>query len=179
MKVEFKSSVILLTTLFLGIVLGLVSQGSFQRLRERQVTAIRRPPGFVAHMEDVIAPTATQDSVVRPVLERTAEANQRIIETARAALRQSIDAMQRELTPVLTAEQRERLWKASRLPDPFRPPPRRDGPGPPPRNDADRRAGDPRDGPPDEGPLREERGSLPRDGQPPRPRDEQRPPPRK
>jgi hypothetical protein len=169
MKVEAKSAAILLTTLVLGIILGLVSQGSFQRLRERQVSDMRRPPGFVAHMEEVIAPTPKQDSVVRPVLERAAASNQQIIETARAALRQNIDSMQRELTPVLNADQLDRLSKSSRLPDPFRPPPRRDGQRPPPRGGDDRRGDDRGNGPPDDRPPRD-------DGRPP-PRDDRRPPP--
>jgi hypothetical protein len=171
MRVEAKSAAILLTTLLLGIILGLVGQGSFQRLRERQVTDMRRPPGFVAHMEQVIEPTTAQDSVVRAVLERTAQANQRIIETARAALRQNVDSMQHELTPVLSAEQLDRLSRSSRLPDPFRPPPPRNGQRPPPRADDDRR-----NGPPDGERPRDDRRPPPRDGRGPPPSEDGNPP---
>jgi hypothetical protein len=177
MKVEAKSAAILLTTLVLGIILGLVSQGTFQRLREQQVTAMRRPPGFVAHMEQVIEPTTKQDSVVRPVLERTALSNQQIIEAARAALRQNIDSMQRELTPVLNADQLDRLSKSSRLPDPFRPPPPRDGQRPPPRGNDDRRGETQGNGPPDDRPPRDDGRPPPRDGQRPPPPDGRGPPP--
>ena len=175
MKVEAKSAAILLTTLVLGIILGLVSQGSFQRLREQQVTEMRRPPGFVAHMEEVIAPSARQDSIVRPVLERAAASNQRIIETARAALRLNVDSMQRELAPVLSAAQLDRLSRSSRLPDPFRPPPRRDGQRPPPRATDDQRNGPPDGGPPDGAPPD---GAPPRDGRRPPPPERGGPPPR-
>ncbi len=165
MKVEAKSAAILLTTLLLGIVLGLVGQGSFQRLREREVTEMRRPPGFVSHMEQAIQPTATQDSAVHAVLERVAQANQQIIETARAALRQNVDSMQRELTPVLRADQLDRLSRSSRMPDPFRPKPPRNGQRPPPGANDDRG-----NGPTD--------GDRPRDGRRPPPRDGRGPPPR-
>ena len=151
MKVETKSAVILLITLALGAALGMLGQGAWQHARQQQVGALRRPPGFVAHMESIIKPTAEQRPAVHRMLGIVGARNQRIIDSARAALRVEIESMQQQLAPVLTAEQRDRLARMSRLPDPFRaPPPRdggaRDGRGPPP--------GGPREGrePPPNGP---------------------------
>ena len=160
MKVEAKSAVILLITLALGAAIGMLGQGAWQRGRQQQVGALRRPQGFVAHMESIIKPTAEQQPTVHRILETIGARNQRIIDSARAALRVGIDSMQQQLAPVLTAEQRDRLATMSRLPDPFRPPPPReggprDGRGPP-------RDGPPRGGPPPDGPPpNDRRGSGP------------------
>ena len=157
MKVETKSAVILLITLALGGAVGMLGQGAWQRARQQQVGALRRPAGFVAHMESIIKPTAEQQQAVHRILEVIGMNNQRIIDSARTALRAELDSMQQQLAPVLTAEQHDRLATMSRLPDPFRPPPPRDG---------GRQDGGPRDGPgpPRDGPPR---GGPPPDGPPP------------
>jgi len=146
MKLEVKSAVILLTTFTLGIALGLVGQGALQRAR---LGPAGRPPGFVARMEDALQLRADQQATVRPVLEATAEQNQRVIAATRKELRAIVDSMALTLAPLLAEEQRQRLAQRIReLPDPFRP-----GGGP--------RGGGPAEGGP--------RGSgLSGDGPPPR-----------
>ncbi len=128
MSIDTKSAAILVSTLSLGVVLGLVAQGEWLRARRDEVSTLTRPRGFVPHMESVIVPRPNQQAAVRAVLEDIGARNQRIIDDARAALRVGIDSMQLRLAPVLDTDQRERLAAMSRLPDPFRPPP----PGGPP-----------------------------------------------
>lgn len=135
MRIETRSAIILLVTLALGAVLGMVGGGLIQRSREQQLGELRRPRGFVAHMEDVIQPRPEQQQAVRVILDSIGQRNDRVIGAARAELRTGIDSMKLRLAPLLDAEQRDRLDRMSRLPDPFRPPPPRgDGPrgGPPP-----------------------------------------------
>ncbi|MBL0173648.1 MAG: hypothetical protein IPP90_23765 [Gemmatimonadaceae bacterium] len=123
--------------------IGLVGQGALQRARVPRGAPPRRPPGFVARMEEVLQLRAEQQATVRPILEVTADANQRVIDAAHVQLRAALDSMSRTLAPLLDEAQRQRLAERVReLPDPFRPPPPRDGQGPPPRG------GPPPDGPP-------------------------------
>ncbi len=135
MKLEVKSTLLLLGTLLLGVMLGMVGQGMLQRERAAQVGELRRPPGFVAHMSQMIDPTDAQRDTVTAILEATAVENQRVIDEAQRTLRASLNAMRTRLAPVLTEAQRNRLASMERLPDPFRPLPRgagRPDGGPPP-----------------------------------------------
>lgn len=135
MKLEVKSAAMLITTLLLGMVIGLVGQGALQRARHPRGAPPPRPPGFVARMEEVLQLRAEQQAPVRPILEATADANQRVIDAAHVQLRAALDSMSRTLAPLLDEAQRQRLADRVReLPDPFRPPPPRDGRGPPPRD---------------------------------------------
>ena len=125
MRMEAKSTAILLATLAIGVVLGMVGQGMLMRERTAQVGELRRPPGFVAHMDEVIQPRTEQRESIRSVLEMTARRNQQIMGLAREELRAVLDSMRQQLAPLLDPDQRERLARMSRLPDPFRPPPDR------------------------------------------------------
>ena len=137
MKVDLKSMTIVGGTLLLGVVLGLVLQGTLQRLRNDRMGQLRHEQGFVRHMESIIRPRADQRAAIMPLLEATGARNQRIIDSAQAALRSTLDGMRAQLAPMLDADQRKRMDGLGRLPDPFRPrggPPPGGGPGggPPP-----------------------------------------------
>ena len=149
MKLEVKSAAILITTLLLGIVIGLVGQGALQRARMPRGAPPPRPSGFVARMEEALQLRAEQQATVRPILDATADGNQRVIDAAHVQLRATLDSMSLTLAPLLDEAQRQRLAERVReLPDPFRPPPPRDGQGPPPRDRPPPRDGPPRDRPP-------------------------------
>lgn len=129
MKVETKSAAILAATLLLGMVLGMMTQAVLARGRSNQLAELRGPPGFVAHLERVLAPSPDQAAGIRSILEETAARNGTIIRSARDGLRTELDSMAIRLAPLLTDAQRRRLESLEPLPDPFRPPPR----GGPPR----------------------------------------------
>ena len=149
MRIETRSAAILFATLCIGIVVGVLAQGALQNTRPR-APAMRadgspRPVGFAAHMEDVLQLRAEQQQAVRPILEATADANQRVIDAAHQQLRGSLDSMGVTLAPLLDEAQRTRLAEVAKaLPDPFRDGPPRDGS---PRDGRGRRDGPPRDGP--------------------------------
>ncbi len=130
MNLEVKSSVILLSTLALGVALGVMGQGAIQRSRggpDARVgpgTPGARQPGFVMHMKEILQLRADQDATVGPVLEATARVNRRVIDAARAELRIAVDSMSITLAPMLDEAQRQRLAEQTRkLHDPFRRPP--------------------------------------------------------
>jgi len=80
MSAYAKSMVLLAVTLIAGFALGLFADATLVRGRRERLNQLRRPPGFAAHMEEVIAPhsDAQRDSI-RPVLERFGQQNIQII----------------------------------------------------------------------------------------------------
>lgn len=132
MKLETKSSVILIATLLLGVAIGLIGQGALQRAmhdpRGPRNGERARPSGFVARMESVLQLRVDQRATVRPLLESSADQNQRVIDDAHGRLRAQLDTLRATLAPLLDEAQRAQLAdEARRLPDPFRPPPREGG----------------------------------------------------
>ena len=149
MTANTKSMVLLAVTLIAGFALGLFADASLVRGRRERVNQLRRPPGFAAHMEEVIAPhnDAQRDSI-RLVLERFGQQNIQIIREANTHLHTTFDSMRTTLAPMLDAAQRDRLSEEiDRIPNPFRPGGRGRG-GPPGRPGFGRGGQPPFDGPP-------------------------------
>jgi hypothetical protein len=128
MKAETKSLVILIATLVLGVLLGAVGNGAMARERRARVEEMKRPGGFVGHMEEIIRPRdAAQRAAIEPILRATAERNRQVIHAANEQLRAALDSMRARLAPELDAEQRKRLDDFARTAPPLRP----GGPGGP------------------------------------------------
>lgn len=190
MKLETKSAIILVATLAIGVVLGMVSQGSLVQERARRVESIRKRPGFVREVVDAIRPRADQKDSVQAVVEATAARAEAIIEADRKALAALFDSMRVQLKPLLDEEQMQHLIRVSQLPDPNGPPrrpedaadrkrPPRDDTRPPPPEGQDRR--DPNRRPPprdDARPPHPDNPPPPRPGDPRPPRSDREPPSR-
>jgi uncharacterized membrane protein len=131
MTTQFKSLVLLAATLVVGFALGLFADASLVRGRRDQIDRLRRQPGFVAHMEDVIQPhsDAQRDSI-RPVLDRVAQQNGMIMRDANDHLRAGLDSMRSALAPMLDQAQRDRLAREIGRMPPFGPGRGRGGPPP-------------------------------------------------
>jgi len=183
-QIDIKAAVMLLVTLLLGVALGAVGAGALSHQRIEQVKQLRRPPGFVAHFEQVIEPRdSAQRARIDSLLTFTAARNDTILLEANTQLRRALDSMRAHLNPLLSAEQRARLDKAASLAPPLRaggqgrgdrppgdgPPPDRNG-GPPPHRigEQPRGEGPPPDGPPGDG-RQGRRGPPPPDGRGPPP----------
>jgi hypothetical protein len=110
MTANTKSMLLLALTLVTGFSLGLFADASLVRGRRDRIQGLRRPPGFVAHMEDVIQPRSdAQRDSIRPILEQVARQNNQHIRDLNAHLRAALDSMRTTLLPMLDAAQRERL----------------------------------------------------------------------
>jgi hypothetical protein len=123
MTANTKSMFLLAMTLVTGFALGLFADATLVRGRRDRIEGMRRPPGFVAHMESVIQPhsDAQRDSI-RPILESAGRRNQQAIREANLQLRAALDSMKTELAPILDSSQRDRLAReVEHMPDPFRP----------------------------------------------------------
>jgi hypothetical protein len=118
-----KSMALLAVTLVVGFSLGLFADATLVRGRRNRIGELQRPPGFVAHLESVIAPhNAAQGDSIRPILERGAQHNAEIVRGTRDRLKAALDSMQVTLAPMLDADQRSRLAREiEHMPDPFRP----------------------------------------------------------
>ena len=156
MQIDIKAAVMLLVTLLLGVALGALGVGALSRERNDQVRQLRRPNGFVAHMEEVIQPRdSMQRAAIATLLQETAARNDSILRGTNAQLRAALETMRTSLVPLLDSEQNARLAEAARLAPPI-------GGG--------QRGGGPRgDGPPRRGGPPPGEGRPGPDGPPPRP----------
>jgi hypothetical protein len=141
-QMDVKAAIMLLVTLLLGVALGALGVGALSRQRVEEVRQLRRPPGFVAHMEEVIQPRdSAQRASIDPILAATAARNDSILHGTNEQLRAALDSMRARLAPLLDAAQRSRLDAEARLAPPVRG--GGDGPGGP-----EGRRGPPPDGRP-------------------------------
>jgi hypothetical protein len=151
MTANTKSLILLATTLIVGFVLGLFADATLVRGRRDRIEGMRRPPGLVARLEEVIQPhsDAQRDSI-HTVLDQFARGTGQIQRDINTRMRARFDSLRVLLSPMLDAQQKERLSEeVSRMPlpgegrggrgrggrggpppDGFGPPP--DGRGPPP-----------------------------------------------
>jgi hypothetical protein len=121
MTANSKSMMLLAATLVVGFALGLFADASLVRGRGRRLADLRRPPGFVDHMESVIKPhsDAQRDSI-RPALERMAQLNQQAARDINDKLRANLDSMRATLSTTLDSAQRDRLAaEVTRMPPAF------------------------------------------------------------
>jgi hypothetical protein len=121
MSANIKSLILLAATLVVGFSLGLFADATLVRGRRERLDAIRRPPGFVAHMESIIEPKndAQRDSV-HVILQAQADRSDRIMRASREQLRAGLDSMRTKLAPMLDSDQRDRLAReVERGPGPF------------------------------------------------------------
>ena len=139
---------LLIATLAIGVVLGILGAGAMRpRLEGRRPRegppgpqgpqgprGQGRPGGFAEHMQQVIEPRGPeQAAAVRVVVERTAARNRALIEHLNGSLRASVDSMRAELGPLLDADQRDRLERATNQLPPVGGPGAPRGRGRPPR----------------------------------------------
>jgi hypothetical protein len=109
MNSTLKISVIILTTLFIGILLGAVGHGALVEGNGKKYD--RTPPStfFLSHMEDVIKPDSSQQSRVDSITERTANRIDVLFDHHRLEMMMLLDSMKLELSTFLQPDQMERL----------------------------------------------------------------------
>jgi hypothetical protein len=142
MKMETKTVLIVLSTLIIGMIIGALITGAFARHRIGRFMSMREPGRLAAHVERIIGPDESQRDAVRAVLREHSEQFLELhshFEDEMLALR---DSLRKDLDPILTDEQKERLERGPRHPGPFQGKGKRPGhlwrhgpEGPPPLSD--------------------------------------------
>lgn len=108
---------ILIATLFFGILLGLLIPAVVQKVKERKISASRdtyrdgthRRSRFVGTLHRVIEPDSAQREQMTDVTEWAAARIDSIESSANRKVEMVFDSVTANLTPILTEEQRARL----------------------------------------------------------------------
>ena len=110
MNPSVRAWTLLVVTLLLGISIGVLGAGALQERRVARVNDLRRPGGFVEHVQDMIQPTSdSQWQKLRPFIEATAAQNANMHHLHDSSMHATLDTLRARLNPMLDERQRERL----------------------------------------------------------------------
>lgn len=111
MTVQTKTSVIILTTLLIGFVLGFLFGNLQHRAQYRRFSRFREHRGFLDLNERIIHPTEEQRKVIDDILEKYHEKFLQLNQRNFQSISTLLDSMYADLKPHLTKEQIQRLEK--------------------------------------------------------------------
>ncbi|HEX5168219.1 MAG TPA: hypothetical protein VFW11_03540 [Cyclobacteriaceae bacterium] len=113
-----KSIIILVSTLTIGIILGILIPGFFYKVNHRQLHSGQprhEPPGkrewFVGTINRIVMPDSAQSRQIRPITAWAATEIDSIEQRANAQMGNVLDSVKSQLKPILTPGQWERLDK--------------------------------------------------------------------
>ena len=107
---RLKAVLILGATFLLGLVLGGLIVGAVVRERLQAIADFRDRDRFVARVESFLEPTSdSQAEAMRPILEAAGARTENAFVVLRGDLTRIFDDLERELAPLLTEQQRQRL----------------------------------------------------------------------
>ena len=116
MTARTKSALMLVTTLFIGILLGSLLTGALQSRRMENVMQLRSARGLSFLLEDVIRPESEeQRAAIRAVLEDAGPRLAEEMNSSRRRMQALMDSVRAELDPLLTDEQKARLDERARV----------------------------------------------------------------
>jgi Spy/CpxP family protein refolding chaperone len=109
MTTKTKTSLILLSTLVMGVVVGAVASGLLRDQRQQDIQ--RMPPHhrFMSFMRDVIRPSGEQSPAIDGILDSRSRQLSALNEKHENEVFAVFDSMRTELAAILTDEQRARL----------------------------------------------------------------------
>ena len=109
-KPRLKAALILGATFLLGLVLGGLIVGAVVRERLQTIADFRDRDRFVARVVSFLEPTSdAQAEAMRPILEAAGARTEDAFVVLRGDLTRIFDDLERELAPLLTEQQRQRL----------------------------------------------------------------------
>ena len=130
MKSATRATVALVATLLIGGAIGAFTVGAIAQLRRQPPPSPTAGGGFIGDMERLIEPRdEAQRAALRPYLEATDAINREAISQAESAMRDALEGMIRDVSPLLEANQLERLERALADGPRLAPGPRRGPPG--------------------------------------------------
>jgi len=120
MKIETKTYVIIVLTLVIGMIIGALITGAIVRHRIRRFMSLGHPDHLTARIERIIEPTEAQRDTVHQILMDHARKFDQIHGRFESQLLALKDSLKKDLDPILTEEQKERLERVPRPPEHFR-----------------------------------------------------------
>lgn len=115
MKIETKTSFILLITLLIGMAIGFLLNMVFLSRKVDQFRNLHQTRGFIHLFEGLIEPTESQHDTLQQVLKTYYQRFHDLRMQHIDELRTLIDSLQTDLMPILTEEQKRRLNKKRRM----------------------------------------------------------------
>jgi hypothetical protein len=109
MTIQLKSTMIVLATLFLGVLIGILGSRWLHEPPKFKPHEMRDPGGFIQFNEHLIQPTVAQRDTIRKILIKYYNRFTDLDREHRVELKAVLDSMRRELDPLLTKEQRKRM----------------------------------------------------------------------
>ncbi len=112
MNIHIKSAIILLTTLLIGMIIGALGMNLFRNQREINFDNFREQRAFMHLHEGILQPTSeAQRDSIHKILTQNLPKFRELGLKHREEMSALIDSMQKQLAPILTKEQLERLDK--------------------------------------------------------------------
>jgi len=110
-KTKTKAVLILISTLVLGIIIGVLGSRYIVEKRIGRMAGMRYQEGFIEVFITLIDPAEDQEQAVRAVLKKHHDRFLKIMESRMGEIRTSMDSVYSELTGVLTEDQLQGLAK--------------------------------------------------------------------
>lgn len=111
MNVKIKTTLIILITFGIGIVTGVMGHRLYMQQQFKKILSARMPAGFVFHFRKVIQPTDEQWQKIEPILDKYGKKLSEMHHKFRENIFPIFESFKKELEPLLTEEQKERIKK--------------------------------------------------------------------
>ncbi len=120
MKMKTKTYVIIGLTLVIGMIIGALITGAVVRHRVRRFSSMGHPDHLATRIESIIEPTESQRDTVHQILMKHSQQFLVIHDRFESQMLALKDSLEKDLDPILTEEQKERLARAPKPPRHFR-----------------------------------------------------------
>jgi Spy/CpxP family protein refolding chaperone len=114
MNIKVKTTLIIMSTLIIGIIIGALLSRAYLHHRIRRAFTMVNPNRFMIFFEQNISPTPEQSEQIRKIIQKHAKTVSELQKNLRDGMDSSIESLQKELDSVLTPEQKRRLERMMR-----------------------------------------------------------------
>ncbi len=111
MNVKVKTALIIIITLIIGILLGAMLNRALLRHKIQKTFSMHRPDKLVFFMEEMIQPRPDQRNQIRVIVEKYAGRRKEMRQQFFTEMQAERESFMKEIEPLLTLEQIERLKK--------------------------------------------------------------------
>ena len=109
MNLKLKTTLIILSTLIIGVIIGAMAHRAYLQSRIKRTLAWGNPYRFGSIYERMIRPKPDQSEKIRKILARHSQNISKIREEYRQKMESEFKSMREEIDPLLTPEQKRRF----------------------------------------------------------------------